>query len=358
MRKKGAAFLVAAAMMLSLPMGNCVFAEEELKEVTISLQPAPHSLGAYVALEKGWFEEEGLDVEALTYIAGAPQLEAVASDAWTVGVMGAAAGMTGLMSYDLTCIGFSQWDYFNQNLYARSDSEIVAAGTGNVEGYPDIYGTADLYRGKTILCTKGSMGHLELLASLAALGLTEEDVDIVHMEVAAAYQAFLAGEGDMVCLWSTFASDGEAEGLVAVAGAEAAKLYVPSVILASDKAMEDEETTQKILNVMIRGFMWVMDHPDEATEYYYNICEEEGVTCTEEYASELIHKAYGPRIQEYREMYENDEFTANLANVMKYYIAAGTYEEEDVDKVTSAFDGTMLLKALDYYEENYAELDD
>lgn len=143
-----------------------------------------------------------------------------------------------------------------------------------------------------------------------------------------------------------------------MAGAEAAKLYVPSVILASDKAMEDEETTQKILNVMIRGFMWVMDHPDEATEYYYNICEEEGVTCTEEYASELIHKAYGPRIQEYREMYENDEFTANLANVMKYYIAAGTYEEEDVDKVTSAFDGTMLLKALDYYEENYAELDD
>ena len=202
------------------------------------------------------------------------------------------------------------------------------------------------------------MGHLELLASLAALGLTEADVDIVHMEVAAAYQAFLAGEGDMVCLWSTFASDGEEEGLVAVAGAEAAKLYVPSVILASDKAMEDEETTQKILNVMIRGFMWVMDHPDEAAEYYYNICEEEGVTCTEEYASDLINKAYGPRIDEYREMYENDEFTADLANVMKYYIAAGTYVEEDTEKVTSGFDGTMLLKALGYYDENYAGLDE
>lgn len=356
--KKSVALCMAATMVFSLVAGSCVCAEEPLKEVTISLQPAPHSLGAYVALDKGWFEEEGLDVDVLTYIAGAPQLEAVASDAWTVGVMGVAAGVTGLMSYDLTCLGFSQWDYFNQNLYARPDSEIVAAGKGSLADYPDIYGNADLYRGKTILCTKGSMGHLELLASLAALGLTEDDVDIVHMEVAAAYQAFLAGEGDMVCLWSTFASDGEKEGLVPVAGAEAAKLFVPSVILASDKALEDEETTQKVLNVMIRGFMWVMDHPEEAAEYYYNICEEEGVTCTEEYAAEFISKAYGPRIDEYREMLDTDEYTADLANVMKYYIAAGTYVESDTEKVTSAFDGTMLQKALDYYEENYAGLDD
>ncbi len=40
---------------------------------------------------------------------------------------------------------------------------------------------------------------------------------------------------------------------------------------------------------------------------------------------------------------------------MKYYIACGTYSEADMDKVLNGFDGTMLMNAIEYYEENYAE---
>lgn len=330
-------------------------APKELTKVTLSAQPALHSLGIYVALDKGWFEEEGLDVDVLTYIAGAPQLEAVASDSWSVGIMGIAAGVTGLVSYDLTCLGFSFWDYSSQKLYVRPDSEIALAGQGQIEGYESIYGTPELYKGKTILCTKGSLGHLQLLATLDALGLKEDDVNIVHMEIAAAYQAFLAGEGDAVCLWSTFSADGEGEGLIPASSCEAAKLFVPSVILASDKALADEETTQKIMNVIFRGTMWVNENREEAAQYYYDLCIDEGVTCTEEYARSYVQESDAPTVEEYRAMFEGDEFTANLEMAMKYYIACGTYSEADMDKVLNGFDGTMLMNAIEYYEENYAE---
>lgn len=323
-------------------------------KVTLSAQPAAHSLGIFAAKENGWFAEEGLDVEILTYISGPPQLEAVASDAWSVGIMGIAAGVTGAITYDLTTLGFSVWDYPSQRLFVRADSDIAQAGKGGIDGYPDIYGTADLWRGKDIICTKGSLGYLQLLASLKAIGLTEDDVNVIHMEMAAGYQAFLVGEGDALCAWSTFASDAAAEGYVEASSAAAAQLYVPSVILASDAALADKEVTQKIVNVIFRGNMWVNEHKDEAAQLYYDICVDEGVTCTMEYAKEYLNEHSAPTIDEYREMAENGEYEKILADVMEYYIAAGSYTQEDADKVVASFDGEILENAIKYYEEHYA----
>ncbi len=323
-------------------------------KVTLSAQPAAHSLGIFAAVENGWFAEEGLDVEVLTYISGPPQLEAVASDAWSVGIMGIAAGITGAITYDLTTLGFSVWDYPSQRLFVRADSDIAQAGKGGIDGYPDIYGTADLWRGKDIICTKGSLGYLQLLATLNAIGLTEEDVNVIHMEMAAGYQAFLVGEGDALCAWSTFASDAAAEGYVEASSAAAAQLYVPSVILASDAALADKEVTQKIVNVIFRGNMWVNEHKDEAAQLYYDICMDEGVTCTMDYAKEYLNEHSAPTIEEYREMAENGEYESILADVMEYYIAAGSYTQEDADKVVASFDGELLLNAINYYEEHYA----
>ena len=247
---------------------------KKLTKVTLSAQPAAHSLGIYAAKEKGWFEEEGLDVEILSYISGSPQLEAVASNAWTVGIMGPPAGITGSLKNGLTIVGFSVWDQPSQRLFVRKDSDIAKAGTGKVEKYPKIYGTADMWKGKNIICTKGSLGHLQLLATLKALGLKEADVNIIHMDMAAGYQAFLAGQGDAICTWSTFTSDALAAGYVQASSAEDAGLKAPSMVTASEKAMADPELTQKIINVIFRGTMWANENKDEAAKIYYDVCQE------------------------------------------------------------------------------------
>lgn len=327
---------------------------EELVKVTLSAQPAAHSMGIFVAKEKGWFEEEGLDVEILTYIAGGPQLEAVASDAWSIGIMGVPAGVNGAANFGLYTLGFSFWDYPSQRLFVRTDSDIAAAGAGALAEYPEIYGDADLWRGKDILCTQGSLGHLQLLATLKALGLTEEDVNIINMDMAAGYQAFLAGEADAICAWSTFTSDLLNQGYIQASSAEAAKLYVPSTIMASEAALADEEISQKIMNVIFRGTMWANENKEDAAEIYYNVCIDEGVTCTEEYALEYLSEHSAPTIEEYRAMFDNGEFESILSDVMGYFVAAGTYSADQVDVVVNSFRGDMLKNAIDYYEANYA----
>ena len=73
--KKTAAWLTAAAMTMG--MGMTALAEEtegsELKEVTVILDYVPNTnhTGMYVALDKGYYEEEGLDVEIIEPTDGA-----------------------------------------------------------------------------------------------------------------------------------------------------------------------------------------------------------------------------------------------------------------------------------------------
>ena len=65
--KKYAAVLAAAAVTVSMGMPTAVFADEEqeLKKVTVILDYVPNTnhTGMYVALDQGYYEEEGLDVE-------------------------------------------------------------------------------------------------------------------------------------------------------------------------------------------------------------------------------------------------------------------------------------------------------
>ena len=324
---------------------------DEAVKLTLSTQPAPHSLPIFVGIEKGWFEEEGLDIDVLTYISGPPQMEAVASNAWQLGVSGITAAITGVSSYDLSVMGFSVWDYPSQRLFVREDSEVYQAGAGHISDYPEIYGTADIWKGKKILCTKGTLGHLQLLATLKAIGLTENDVDVVHMEIPAAYQAFKAGEADALVTWSTYTLEAEKEGWKEVSSAEKAGLLVPSAILANQDVLQDNpEAAQKVMNVVVRGMQWVNENKAEASELYFKICQQEGVNATLDFCKETMDQHNAPTIEEMEAMLSDGGYEKNLENVMDFYIEQGTYTAQDKEKVVSAFDGEMLKNAIEAYK--------
>lgn len=73
--RKGAAAVLAAAMMMGMTAAAPVQAQEdaELKKVTVILDYVPNTnhTGMYVALDKGYYEEEGLDVEIIEPTDGA-----------------------------------------------------------------------------------------------------------------------------------------------------------------------------------------------------------------------------------------------------------------------------------------------
>lgn len=71
--KKSTAVLMAAAMAMSMTTVAGAKESEELKKVTVILDYVPNTnhTGMYVALDKGYYEEEGLDVEIIEPTDGA-----------------------------------------------------------------------------------------------------------------------------------------------------------------------------------------------------------------------------------------------------------------------------------------------
>ena len=67
MNKRKTAGILAAAMVLTMTAGTLGVHADELEKITFVLDWTPHTnhTGLYVALEKGYFEEAGLEVEVV-----------------------------------------------------------------------------------------------------------------------------------------------------------------------------------------------------------------------------------------------------------------------------------------------------
>ena len=128
----------------------------------------------------------------------------------------------------------------------------------------------------------GTTSQLCAVKWLEAIGVNEEDVEMVNMDYASGYQAFVAGEADAVVLVSPYCYDAPDQGWVKAA--DLINLDTPNyeVIVASNDAYEnkkDEITTFMSLvyeanNVLENDFekkveytmKWYGDNANEVTE--------------------------------------------------------------------------------------------
>lgn len=142
-----------------------------------------------VAIENGWFEEAGVDVqfEWFDYVASmdafaAGQLDAVSmtnGDTLVTGSSGAPGVM--ILLHD----------------YSNGNDMIVAA--------PGIESVADL-EGKKIGVEIGFVGHLLLLNALEKSGLSEADVELVNVPTNETPQVLASGDVDAIVAWQPSSS--------------------------------------------------------------------------------------------------------------------------------------------------------
>ena len=308
--------------------GDSGGSQAELKKLSISHHPVLSGLPAYVAIQKGFFEQEGLDVDMTVYISGASQMEALPSGSWSCGGAGATAGCLGTIGYGLSLLGFVGWDG-PIDIFVREDSDIYQAGKGHVEGYPDIYGTAENWKGKEFLLPNGTTAHLALLATLDDLGLTEEDVKITHMEVPAAQSAFLAGEGDGCGQWINFSLQAESYGWKRVTSSDAAGIGIPNVLFASEDIIKnDPDAVVSYIKAYLKAWYWMEKNPEETADLFYQYEMEEGVDTTEENCAKLAGDC--------------------LSKVLSYFLNMGKYTQEQVDLALSdqKMNSELMVRAL------------
>ena len=331
-----AAFAVASALLLSGCTGkSSTDSSAELTSINVSHHPYIHGLPSYVATEQGIYEKYGLDPQITMYAGGPAQNEACATNAWDVGTTGMAGAVLGCIGYDMKIIGTSASESATVDIWVRPDSPIASI-TGAVEGCPDVKGDADSWRGKTIICQSATNCQLVLLGTLEKMGLTLDDVNIIDMAVAHGYPAFKAGEADMVCLWSPFGYQAEAEGWVKVSSAEAVGLEFYNVIIATDKAIKEmPDAVQRWMDAYQEGADYITAHSDEAGQWLYDFSMDEGITTTLENSELDIKYRPFPTAEQQKEMMSDGSVQEQLTTFAEFLKNQGNITQADYDKLAS-----------------------
>lgn len=175
----------------------CTAHAEPLK---IAYSDWPGWVAWQVGIEKGWFKEEGVDVQ-FDWFEYVPSMEAFAAgQVDAVAMTNGDALVTGATGAPSRAILIN--DYSNGN-------DMVVAKPG-IESVKDL-------KGKKIGVEVGFVTHLLLLKALEANGMTESDVTLVNVPTHETPKAFASGDVDAVVAWQP--NSGQA--LKAVAGSKA-----------------------------------------------------------------------------------------------------------------------------------------
>ncbi len=323
---------------------------EALRKVTFGLQTSTNSLPFYVAKEEGMFQDAGIDAEFLVYTSGGAQMEAAASDAWMFGTGGILPAYVGMLNMDLRVIGTCMSDDRMVDIFVREDSPIAAAGKGNIPEYPELYGTAETWKGISVLGPVNTTGHYALACALEAAGLTLEDVNVVNMEVNSANTAFKAGEGDALISWLALSVDAEIDGFVKAVTCNNVGCDAPCVMYATAAACQYPKLVETVLDIYYKTARWMGEHEDETVQYYYDHLYNNGVTATMEECRAVVRGIPYHTVEESRDyMVKDANGERRLMNcfedIMDFLIKQGSYTDADLERI----------KELDLMPEEYME---
>lgn len=258
-----------------------VAASEELPVLRVAMMPFITSLPAqYIKVNK-LDEKNGFKMETTMYSSGAPMNEALAADLWDVGAMGAAA-VTGVANYDMAIIGEVLESQDGLGVFVKPDHKIAEVKGFN-PSYPNMYGDPDTVKGITILLPIGTAQHFTTLKWLEKVGVKAEDVNIVNMDTAQAYQALQAGQADAVALNVPTFFEAKEDGMVQVGNlADMGTKYV-DMVTANKKAVENKsEVIQKYINLLVEAGEALNADPEMATQLMMDYLKEAGAESSEE----------------------------------------------------------------------------
>lgn len=327
--------------------------EQKLEVIRASHQPCLHALPTYMAMQKGWDKEEGLKIEFQFYPSGPPQNEALASGQWDVGAEGSVPAMLAALRYGAYVIAISNDESETNDLWVRPDSPILKVKGYNPQ-YPEVYGSPETVKGKTILLTTASTGHYAVIATLRALGLNESDVKMVHMEQAQAMAAFEAGQGDIVQLWAPYDYIAQGKGWVKMSSGRRAGVVIPGAVVASKKAVEEQpELVAKWLKLYMRGIREMKNNPQASGEMLKAYYKEHGL----ELSDQAIEQEFKLRplydTMEQLALYAKDPTTGRskveqwFAGLADFFVSQGRITAAEKEKLLqSNFLSDKILKMV------------
>ena len=263
MKKKSIFYKLTALMMTALIVTGCGGTKEGSGEKVV-LNEVAHSIfyaPLYVAIENGYFEEKGIDLELVTGFGADKTMTAVLSGEADIGFMGPESTIyTYLGGTEDTVVNFAQ-------LTQRAGNFMVAR-----EDDPDF--TWDKLKGKTVLGGRaGGMPQMVFEYILKKNGIdpkTDLTID-QSIDFGSTAAAFSGGQGDYTVEFEPSATALEMmnEGYYVVASLGVDSGFVPYTCFSAKESYvnENKDVVQKFTDALQLGMNYVNSHtPQEIAE--------------------------------------------------------------------------------------------
>jgi len=243
--------LIALTTVLALVMA--------VSAVPVQAAPKPYRVGFnawigfiafFIAQQKGFFKDEGLDVQGKSFSAPGD-------------------GLKPLLSGDLDASLTTADSVLTVLDKAPGQLKVVyvidtSSGADAILAKKDI---ADLksIKGHKVAATLGQCNQLLLDKALEKAGLVEKDIQLVNMNPDDAGAAFAAGKIDVAVTWEPWITKASGStGHVVFSSKETPNLILDVVAVSKMAAQKKAAETRSFLKGMNKGYEFLQSHQDEA----------------------------------------------------------------------------------------------
>ncbi|WHH56845.1 hypothetical protein [Petroclostridium sp. X23] len=325
-------------------------------EITFGiLNGSPHGVISVLIEKMGGFEQVGIKPKWQVFGNGPVMVEALASDGWDCGTYGIGGTLSGAIGQGAIHIGASNRDFDSLQFFTPKDSDIVKAGK-NISTSPELYGTADTWRGKEIYVPTGTTLHYALAVGLEKFGLTDADVKLTHMDVTNVNTAMRAGKGEVGGLWGNFTYAADLDDKFArVMKASDTGVELVTTMAANPRSYNDpkkREAIKKWAELYFKTVDWVFEQNnlDKASEMFYEWDEEVGVKATPAECKALLVNNENYTLKENYLMFTQKSSNGKMTiqeelnyKPLEFFIAKGKYKPEDGEKfLNGSFNGDIV----------------
>lgn len=262
MKKRTVIYIIVILIMLAVAIGITIFKKQteekeniktiKVNEVTRSVFYSPQ----YVAINNGYFEEEGMEIELTTGQGADAVMTAVLSNQCDIGFAGPEAS---IYVYNE---GKEDYTQVFAQMTKRDGSFLIARNQTEEFNWQDV-------KGKTIIPgRKGGVPYMTLEYVLRKNRIDpSKDVtldDSIKFDLMAG--AFASGNADYVTLFEPTASMTEQEGkgyVVASVGEASGEIPYTAYFAKKSYIESNEETIQGFTNAIYKGQKWVKENSAE-----------------------------------------------------------------------------------------------
>lgn len=251
---KSSKIIIGVVVVLVVVIGAVLWSQKEqttgLPKFTLSVNTWVGFGPFYLAQEKGFFADEGVDVDIRT-IEDVGQKKSAIKEGRVDGLGDTIDSFVLAIDEDVPVTAVAQLDISN-----GADGILAIEGINSVK---------DL-KGKKIAAQKNFVSEAFLNYLLVANGMSPSDVEVIDTEAGAAGAAFVSGNVDVAVTFEPWLSKAKERsgGKLLISSQQHPDILVDVLLVNDDYLKNNRETVEKVLRAWFRAIEFWKENPKEA----------------------------------------------------------------------------------------------